>query len=221
MFIGHFAVGFASKRVAPSTPLPWLLVAPNVLDVLWPIFVLTGVERAAIDPGNTVFTPLDLAYMPWSHSLSMAVVWSVAFALLYLVRHRDRTGAIVLALGVFSHWVLDFVTHRPDMGIAPGVDTRVGLGLWNSLPGTLIVELGMFALSIALYVRVTRAVDRVGRWALAGLVAFLLVSYFSAVFGPPPPSIVAVTVAALVATAALVPWAAWIERHREVLATAR
>jgi membrane-bound metal-dependent hydrolase YbcI (DUF457 family) len=215
VFIGHFAVGFASKGVARATPLPWLLVAPNFLDVLWPVFVLAGIERAAIDPGNTAFTPLDLAYMPWSHSLVMALAWSVAFAGAYLVRHRDRRGAAVLALGVFSHWVLDWITHRPDMGIAPGVETRVGLGLWNSIPGTLLVELSIFAIAIALYVRATRAKDRVGTGALVGLVAFLLVAYFGAAFGPPPPGIVPVTVSALVATALLAAWAVWIERHRE------
>lgn len=214
MFIGHFAVGFASKRVAPQTPLAWLLVAPNVLDVLWPVFVLTGIERASIEPGNTAFTPLDLEYMPWSHSLVMSMVWSLAFALLYFAVRRDRRGAAVLAVGVFSHWVLDWITHRPDMAIAPGVDTRVGLGLWNSIPGTLVVELGMFAISIAIYARATRATDGVGRWALVGLVAFLLVSYFGGAFGPPPPSIDAVNIAALVATAVLAGWAVWIERHR-------
>jgi len=215
MFIGHFAVGFASKRVAKRTPLPWLLVAPNFLDVLWPIFVLVGIERASIDPGNTAFTPLDLAYMPWSHSLVMSIVWSVAFAAAYTLRHRDRRGAVVLAIGVFSHWVLDWITHRPDMGIAPGVETRVGLGLWNSIPGTLVVELSLFALAIAIYATTTRAKDGIGRWALVGLVAFMLVSYFGAVFGPPPPSIVAVNVSALVATAVLAAWALWLERHRE------
>jgi membrane-bound metal-dependent hydrolase YbcI (DUF457 family) len=214
VFIGHFAVGFASKRVVPRTPLAWLLVAPNVLDVLWPVFVLTGIERASIEPGNTAFTPLDLEYMPWSHSLVMSIVWSIAFALLYVAIHRDRRGAVVLAIGVFSHWVLDWITHRPDMGIAPGLDTRVGLGLWNSIPGTLVVELSMFAISIAIYAKATRPTDATGRWALVGLVAFLLVAYFGGVFGPPPPSIVVVNIAALVATAVLGVWALWIERHR-------
>lgn len=214
MFVGHFAVGFASKHFAPRTPLPWLIVAPNFLDVLWPIFVLTGIEQASVDPGNTAFTPLDLAYMPWSHSLAMALVWSAVFAAVYRVRRRDLTGAIVLAVGVFSHWVLDWITHRPDMGIAPGIETRVGLGLWNSIAGTLVVELSIFVIAIAMYVRATRADDAMGRWALVGLVAFLIVSYLGAAFGPPPPDIVAVTVAALVATALLVVWTAWIERHR-------
>ncbi|HZO15235.1 MAG TPA: metal-dependent hydrolase, partial [Polyangiaceae bacterium] len=214
MFIGHFAVGFGSKRIAPDTPLTWLLVAPSFLDVLWPIFVLTGVERAAIDPGNTAFTPLDLAYMPWSHSLVMAVLWSILFALVYFAWRRDRRGALVLAAGVFSHWVLDWITHRPDMAIAPGIDTRVGLGLWNSIVGTLVVESTLFAIGVTLYLRATRAKDGIGRWALVGLVVFLLISYVGAAFGPPPPNIQTATMAALIATVVLTAWAAWIERHR-------
>jgi membrane-bound metal-dependent hydrolase YbcI (DUF457 family) len=214
VFIGHFAVGFGSKRIAPDTPLTWLLVAPSFLDVLWPIFVLTGVERAAIDPGNTAFTPLDLAYMPWSHSLVMAVLWSILFALVYFAWRRDRRGALVLAAGVFSHWVLDWITHRPDMAIAPGIDTRVGLGLWNSIVGTLVVESTLFAIGVTLYLRATRAKDGIGRWALVGLVVFLLISYVGAAFGPPPPNIQTATMAALIATVVLTAWAAWIERHR-------
>jgi membrane-bound metal-dependent hydrolase YbcI (DUF457 family) len=214
MFIGHIAVGFASKRIAAHTPLPWLLVAPLFLDVVWPVLVLTGVERAEIEPGNTAFTPLDLEYMPWSHSLVMAVVWSIAFAIVYLMRHRDRRGAVVLGLGVFSHWVLDLISHGPDMALAPWLETRVGLGLWNSIPGTLGVELSIFAIAIGLYVGATRSVNGTGRWALVGLVAFSLAAYFGTAFGPPPPSIVAVTVSALVATLLLVAWATWMERHR-------
>lgn len=214
MFVGHFAVGFACKRVAPRAPLGWLVLAPIFLDVLWPVFVLTGIERAAISPGITEFVPLDLAYMPWSHSLAMAVVWSVVLALAYRMRHTDRRGAIVIGLGVFSHWVLDWVTHRPDMGIAPGVEHRVGLGLWNSIAGTMIVELAILAGSIALYVSVTRPVDRAGRWALVALVAFLLVAYLATGFGPLPPSMRAVTIGSLVATTIVVGAAAWIEHHR-------
>jgi membrane-bound metal-dependent hydrolase YbcI (DUF457 family) len=214
MFIGHFAVGFAAKRVAPSTPLGWLVLAPIFLDVLWPVFVLTGIEHAAIVPGITAFVPLDLYDMPWSHSLAMAIVWSAVLALAYRMRHTDRRGAIVIAAGVFSHWVLDWVTHRPDMGIAPGIEHRVGLALWNSIPGSMITELAIVAASIASYVRATRPIDRAGRWGLVAIVAFLLVAYLATAFGPLPPSMRAVTIGSLVATAIVVGSAAWIEHHR-------
>src|SRR3954470_3350305 len=113
MFIGHFAVGFASKRAAPDTNLGILMLAPLFLDLLWPIFLLLGIETVRIDPGNTAFTPLDLHDYPWSHSLLMAVVWSLLVGGIVLAAKRSRRGAVVVGLGVFSHWVLDFITHRP------------------------------------------------------------------------------------------------------------
>lgn len=214
MFVGHFAVGFAAKRVAPQAPLGWLVLAPIFLDVLWPVFVLGGIEHARIVPGITELVPIDLYDMPWSHSLAMAIVWSVVLAIAYRVRHTDRRGALVIAIGVFSHWVLDWITHRPDMGIAPGVETRLGLGLWDSIPGTLIVELSIVAIAIALYVQTTQPKDGAGRWGLVAIVAFLLVAYFATAFGPLPPSMRAVTIGSLVATALVVGSSAWLDRHR-------
>jgi membrane-bound metal-dependent hydrolase YbcI (DUF457 family) len=216
MFVGHFAVGFAAKRVAPRTPLGWLVLAPIFLDVLWPVFVLTGIEHARIAPGFTELVPLDLYDMPWSHSLAMSIVWSVALAIAYAMRHTDRRGAVVIAAGVFSHWVLDWVTHSPDLGIAPGVERRLGLGLWNSIAGTILVELSILAIAIALYARTTRAVDGAGRWGLVAIALFLLVAYFATAFGPLPPSMRAVTIGSLVATTIVVGSAAWIDRHREL-----
>lgn len=214
MFIGHFAVGLAAKPAAPRVPLPWLLFAPNFLDVVWPVLVLAGVEQATIEPGNTAFTPLHLVHMPWSHSLVMAIVWSALLALLYWLRARDGRGAAVLAALVTSHWVLDWITHGPDMALAPGNPTKLGLGLWNSIAGTLIVELALFVVGVWLYLRATRPIDRAGRRGAAALVAFLLIAYFAAAFGPLPPSIVAVTISVLVLTVVLVVWAQWLERHR-------
>lgn len=214
MFVGHFALGFGSKRIAPAVPLPWLLVAPNFLDVVWPVLVLGGVEVARIDPGNTAFTPLDLVHMPWSHSLVMALVWSVVLGLLYRLRHRDARGALVVGALVASHWVLDWITHRPDMALVPGNPTKLGLGLWNSIAGTLLVELALFGACVWLYHRATSPIDRAGRRGFVALVAFLLFAYFAAAFGPPPPSIQAVTASVLVLTILLVAWAHWLERHR-------
>src|SRR6185436_7872623 len=120
MFVGHFAVGLASKRLAPRSSEGVLLLAPLFLDVIWPVFLATGLESVRIDPGNTAFTPLDLHDYPWSHSLVMSLVWSVLFGLGYYAFSRYRRGAVVIGLGVFSHWVFDFVTHRPDMPLWPG-----------------------------------------------------------------------------------------------------
>ncbi len=220
MFIGHYAVGLASTRLAPRTPLPWLVAAPLFLDLLWPIFLLTGVESVRIAPGYTRVTPLDLHDYPWSHSLAAGVVWSLVLAAVYLAlpRHRaDRRGALVLGLGVFSHWILDWMTHAPDMPLWPGSKHLVGLGLWNSLPGTLLVEGSMFVAAVVLYARGTRPVGRAGVVSFWSLVAFLSIMYVSAIFGPLPPSERVLAWMALLSWI-LVPWAAWIERTRQRVA---
>src|SRR5437763_10930689 len=115
MFIGHNAVGFASKRLAPRTSMLWLMAAPMLLDLLWPLFLVLGIEHVRIAPGNTKFTPLDFYDYPWSHSLLMSIVWGVLFALVYFATSRYAAGAVTLAFGVVSHWIFDFITHRPDL----------------------------------------------------------------------------------------------------------
>ena len=214
MFIGHYAVGFAAKRLEPRLSLPVLLAAPQLLDLLWPVFVLAGVEHVEIAPGDTAFTPLRFVSYPWSHSLLMAVVWGAAFGAVVRVRGGSMRGAAIVAAVVVSHWVLDFATHRPDMPVWPGGGPMLGLGLWRSVPGTLIVEIAMYAAGVALYATATRAKDRTGTWAFVGLVAFLFAAYIGNVLGPPPPSATAVAASALALW--LIPlWGVWIDRHRE------
>src|SRR5712671_4244163 len=132
MFIGHYAVGFAAKRAAPNASLGPLMAAPVLLDLLWPIFLLLGWEHVRIDPGNTAFTPLAFDSYPISHSLLMAVVWAVVFVLLTR-RVSTRQASLWIALAVVSHWVLDWITHGPDLPLLPRLGPKVGLGLWNSV----------------------------------------------------------------------------------------
>jgi len=170
VFIGHFAVGFAAKRAAPRTSLGTLILA--FLDGLWPVFLLLGIERARIDPGNTAFTPLAFDYYPFSHSSLMAIVWGILFALAYNARGRYSRGALWVCICVVSHWILDFVTHRPDLPLYPG-GPKVGLGLWNSRAATMTVEGAMFVAAIWLYAVTTRA--RITMVAIIGIVAWLFV----------------------------------------------
>lgn len=220
MFIGHFAVGFASKKFAPRTNMALLIAAPLFADILWPFFLLFGWERVRIDPGNTRFTPLDLAWFPWSHSLLMDVVWATVFALIYYAITRYRVGAAVIWIGVVSHWVLDWITHRPDMPLYPG-SARYGLGLWNSVSGTMIVELSMFAIGLWLYVRTTRAKDRIGRYAFLAYAAILLLVYLGDRFSAPPGSAGDIAWTGIIAEAILLPWAWWFDHHRVMRADPR
>jgi hypothetical protein len=188
MGIGHIAVGFASKRWAPNASLGWLLVAPVFVDILFSVFVLVGIERARIVPGITEAMPLDLQYIGVSHSLVTMVGWSVAFAGLYLALHRDRRAAVVLGLGVFSHFVLDWVSHGPDMPILPS-GPRLGLGLWNFPVTAMLVELIMLAAGVALYLQTTRASRPRNTLQILAITGVLVVINVAAYFGPPPPAV--------------------------------
>ena len=129
MFIGHYAVALGAKKAAPRVSLGTLLLASQFIDLLWPIFLLLGLEHVRIAPGNTVFTPLDFYDYPISHSLLAVLGWSVGFGLVYYAVRRSGRNALILGAIVLSHWVLDFISHRPDLPLIPGMETRVGLGL--------------------------------------------------------------------------------------------
>lgn len=212
MFLGHFAVALAARQAAPKTSLGMLVVAGQFIDLLWPVLLLLGVERVAIDPGNTRMTPLDFEHYPISHSLLAVLGWGALLGAAWLLLRRDRRGALVIALLVVSHWLLDFLTHAPDLPLAPG-SARVGLGLWNYPAATLLVEVGLFALGVWRYARTTRAADRTGRWAFWSFTAFLAVVYFANLTAPPPPSVTAIAWAGL-ALWLLPLWAWWFDRHR-------
>jgi hypothetical protein len=213
MFLGHLGVGFASKRLLPREPLAVLLTAPLLLDLLWPAFISAGLESVRIDPGHTVVTPLDLHDYPYSHSLLMAALWAGAVALGLLLFRRDIRTALILGAATFSHWVLDFVAHGPDLPLYPGSSQYVGLGLWNSLGGTLLVEGTLFAGGVVEYVRATRPRVPAGSWLLWSLVAALGGIYLAAIFGPPPPNATAVVTSAF-AVVLLLAWAQLADHRR-------
>src|SRR5512141_877341 len=206
MFIGHYAVGFAAKRAEPRISLGTLVLAASFLDLLWPALLLAGLEHVRIDPGNTPFTPLDFYDYPISHSVPGVVAWSVLVALVWFSRHRLARPAVILGAVVASHWLLDFLTHRPDLPLLPH-GPYLGLGLWYSVVGTVVVEVALFAAGVVLYVRGTRPRDRAGRWSLAGFVALLLVVYAANIFSPPPPGVQAIAWTGLAGGWLLVAWA--------------
>jgi hypothetical protein len=214
MFLGHFGLGFGAKKAVPEVSLGTLFLACQFADLLWPTLVLRGVERLEIEPGATRMTPLDFVSYPYSHSLLMLGVWGIAFGAIYAGVRRSRwRAAVALALLVVSHWVLDVVTHRPDLPLTVTGSARVGLGLWSSVPGTLAAELIVFFVGFLLYARSTVARDRVGSIGLWSLVLFMLVVYAASVFGPPPPSSRAVAWSAQ-AMWLLVVWGYWVDNHR-------
>jgi membrane-bound metal-dependent hydrolase YbcI (DUF457 family) len=215
MFIGHYAVALAAKKAAPKVSLGTMFLSVQLADLLWPILLLAGVEHVRIAPGITAFSPLDFTHYPITHSLLGALGWSALLGAVYLFVRRYPKGAWIVALGVFSHWVLDLIVHRPDLPLLPWSPARVGFGLWNSVPATLVVEIGLYLAGTILYLRSTTATDRVGRYGLWTLIAVLFLTYLAnSLGGSTPPNERAIGVVGL-GLWLFVPWAYWIDGHRE------
>ena len=212
MFIGHAALALAAKPVAPRANLGLALAATYWLDLVWPVLLLAGVERVEIAPGDTAFTPLHFVHYPWSHSLAAALVWALLFGL--ACRRLGGRAALVLGTLVLSHWILDAVSHRPDLPLWPGGGVLVGLGLWNSVAATLVVECALFAAGVWIYARSAPARNRIGAIAFWALVAIFLAAYAGNVLGPPPPSVTAIAAVGVVGSAVLLALAWWADRHR-------
>jgi len=215
MFLGHYGLAFATKRVAPRASLGTFAFAAQLLDELWPIFLLVGVERVRVVPGLMAANPLDFEYYPFSHSLVAAAVWSVLVGGIYYAKRRDRRSATIVGLLVLSHWILDVPMHQPDLPLWPGSTMRIGLGAWRSIPLTIVLELAVFGLGLVVYLRTTRARDRIGSWALWTMVAVLLLIFLSGFTSPPPSTQRAIALGAL-GLWLFVPWGYWIDRHREL-----
>jgi hypothetical protein len=214
MFVGHLGAALAAKTVEPRVPLGAYVAGGFGLDLLWPVFLLSGLETARVDPAASAFTPLRFVSYPWSHSLLMSVVWGGLAGLMTWRLAGHRRAALLVGLVVVSHWLLDCLTHVPDLPLWPG-GPMAGLGLWNSIPGTFAVEGLMSGAAAAIYSRALPARDRAGRWAFWLLVATVGAIWASGPLSPPPPSIGAVIVVNLVLAPILLAWAAWIDRHRD------
>ena len=225
MFIGHYGVALAAKRAAPGVSLGTFILAAQLADLVWPLMLLTGLEQVRLEPGATAVTPLDFVSYPFTHSLLALVGWAALLAGGYLIAHRRGRGgpeapgirrghsAAIVGAVVISHWVLDVLVHRPDLPLVPGLEPRVGLGLWNSLPATLTLEIAFLGIGTAAYLAATRAANSRGRWGLYALVALLGLIYAGNVFGPPPVDISVLPFMGLTLWL-FVPFGYWVDRHR-------
>jgi hypothetical protein len=213
MFIGHFALAFASKKVDAKPSLGTTFLAAQFLDLLWPFFLLAGIEKVEIDPGNTAFTPLNFVSYPYSHSLVAVIIWGILFGILHFLIFKNSKTALLLGLLVISHWFLDLLTHRPDLPLGLAEHTKVGLGLWNNKIATIVVEVLIFAAGCYLYLTSTKAKNKIGNWALIALILFLIVIYFMNVFGDPPPNAEAIGYVGL-SQWILIAWGYWTDRNR-------
>jgi len=217
MLVGHIAVGLAAKRITPRVSLGTTVLAAVLPDLLWCVFLLAGIEHVELRPGRGAAHYFGASDMAFSHSLLMDAAWGALLAAAYFFARRYARGAWTLFAAVMSHWLLDFVAHRPDMVLAPGFGWRFGLGLWNSVAATVVVEGGIWLLAIivyAVYARVTRPNGAMGVYAFWIGIAFLTLAWYGNIAGPPPSSQRAMAISSLVFFSCVVAWAYWMNRVR-------
>jgi hypothetical protein len=183
VILGHYAVALAAKRAAPDTSLGTLVLAAQWLDHIWPVFLLA------------------------------VAGWALLLGAVYFAARRNRAAAWVVGAAVASHWFLDVPMHTPDLPLWPGASPKVGGGLWNWIPATIAVELGLFAAGLAIYLRTTRAVDRIGSWGLGVMAALLGLVFVSGFFSPPPADVTSLAFGAL-GLWLFVGLGYWVDRHR-------
>ena len=216
MFVGHYGVSFAAKSVEKTLPLWVLFIAVQLLDVFWGIFVPLGIEKVRIVPGFTASNPLDLYYMPYTHSLVAALFWSAAAMVAYKAigtAGTSKRAAALLGLAVFSHWVLDLVVHRPDLPLYDNT-LKMGLGLWNYRWPAFLLEAAILFGGMALYFRSTTATSALGRWGMTLFGLVMLLVQAGAFFGPPPAAPWVAAVEALILYALFAAVAGRLERAR-------
>jgi hypothetical protein len=238
MFVGHYGPSFAVKALRPTIPLWLLFVAVQLVDVAWAVLVLLGVEKVRIVPGITASNPLDLYYMPYTHGLIAAILWSVAAAVLVWISGvrslklrfssrratqshtlRDLTPISPISAGawvggaVFSHWLLDFVVHRPDLPLYDN-SMKVGLGLWNYPAVALSLEAALLFGGMILYLRTTEPINAIGRFGPPAFGVVMLAIQCYVFFGPPPVSPAAAALTALAVYVVFAAIAEWLARQR-------
>jgi membrane-bound metal-dependent hydrolase YbcI (DUF457 family) len=219
MLVGHFAIGLLGKRAAPAVSIGTLTLASMLADMLGFVFILMGLEHWRVVPGGRGIDSMELYDIGLSHSLLMDVVWGVLFSALYRWRRRDNAGALMVFAAVVSHWVLDWISHKPDMPLAPGASQVYGLGLWTSLPWTVVVEGSLWLAALVIYSRTTRAKKRTGIYVFWGFVVLLTMAWipnFTPSAAPAAQSLTSVSIVALVFNSLMIAWAFWINRLRPV-----
>ena len=190
-----------------------MFLSTQFIDLLWPTLLLLGVEHVNIEPGITKITPLNFTDYPISHSLLMVCLWGGLFSAAYWITKKNQINALVVGVLVVSHWALDIIVHRPDLPLFPGDSPLLGLGLWNSIPATLVAEGTLFVGGVFLYLRSTKARNRSGAIGLWSLVGFLVLVYIGNLTGPLPPDTTAIAWVGQLQWI-LIPWAYWIDKNR-------
>jgi hypothetical protein len=212
MLVGHYAIGFFGKKLAPKASLAVFVLAAMTADILWCAFMLAGVEHVEFISGRGAGQYFKAVNIGFSHGLAMDLLWAVLLALGVYLFTRYARGAVIVFLAVLSHWLLDVVSHRPDMPVGLGPGPKFGLGMWTSVPITLLVEGGFWILALIVYARSHAFSSRARLWGFGVGSLILTVIWYGNITGPPPTDSRSASIASLFTFSISVVWAWWIDK---------
>ena len=222
MFVGHYSVSFALKKTDRNISLGMLFLAVQFVDILWAIFVLLGIEKVRITPGFTESNSLDLYYIPYTHSLPAAILWSLLLAgIFYFYHSANKESAFrisaAMGLAVFSHFVIDLLVHKQDLPMI-GNSFKIGFGLWDYRWYAFITETGILFAGFWLYLQATTGTGFSGKYGMWIYIAFLqMVNIINFFFNPPPTNSNIAAISALASYFALAAIAFWLDKKRNYL----
>lgn len=217
MFVGHYAASLALKKFEKRASLGVLFLAVQFVDILFFPFVLLGIEHINIIENFTDATHFELEYMPYTHSLVGSLFWAgVVYALFRWVIVKQKSVALVIALAVFSHWILDLLVHTPDLPVWNDASLKLGFGLWNNAVATYLLEATLLLAALWLYLRSTAATSKAGKYGMGIFVMVLLLVNIVNVFGPlQDDSELALSATALAAYFLFAAIAFWLDKKRD------
>jgi hypothetical protein len=221
MYFGHYGIGLALKKYVKGLSLGWLFLSVQFVDLLAMSLLLIGVERVNIIPGLTATSSMEYVYFPFSHSLVAFLVWASVFYIIFRLVEikpglKKSRVALMLALGVLSHFVLDVIVHTPDLPILGNDSFMMGLGLWNYHPIiNYVVEGAILLVGLYLYLRATKGSTFLGKYGVISLVGVMFILNLVLMFGesPPDPSVSAGLY--LIFNFSIILLAFWLDKKRK------
>lgn len=178
MVIGHYALGFALKRIEPRLSLGILFLGVNLVDILIGLFLLTGIEHARYIPGSASVYPVDFYDYPYTHSLAGSLLWSLVGVSAYLLRSSQESElrkrcAVIFGISIFSHYLLDLLTHT-SMPLLGNDSLKIGMGLYENFFLDIAIEAIMLAAAVAVYRVTMNSRSAAGDRGLISLVVIML-----------------------------------------------
>jgi len=217
MFIGHLGIGLALKKLDSKINLLWFFASVLFLDILLWILVLLKIEHANI-PDNYAELRYLTFYFPYSHGLLASLIWTaLAYYLVKFVTRKDKIS-IVLAIGVFSHFILDFIVHPPELPLLGEHSHKLGLGLWNNIYLALALELIILIIGFAFYFKSTERKSFGGKYGMLIFMTILTIFAFAGqLFGPKPETEKQVATSSLISILLILILGFWLDRERKAI----